>query len=81
MGHFDNMEIKNSNDLLAYLITQSESGAKQWFGFLQQKLTGINLVHQIAARHADKMTPSQIVRYVDELNDCIYNTLIRKDIK
>lgn len=75
------MEIKSSEDLLAYLVKQSESGAKQWFGFMQQKLTGINLIHQIAARHADKMTPLQIVRFVDELNDCIYKTIIRKDIK
>ena len=65
------MNIKTSDDLLNYLITQSESGNKQWFGFMQQKLTGVSLVHQIAANHADKMTPAEIVQYVDDLNDQI----------
>lgn len=74
------MEIKNSNDLLTYLVRQSESGVKGWFGFMQQKVTGISLAHQIAANHADKMSPNEIVEYVKELNNCIYNTLIKKDI-
>jgi hypothetical protein len=71
--------IKNTDDLLSYLVQLAESGNKQWFGFHQQKITGISLVHQIAANHADKMSPDEIVEYVKNLNDCIYNTLIRKE--
>jgi iron-sulfur cluster repair protein YtfE (RIC family) len=40
-------------------------------------MTGINLAHQIAARHADKMTPVEIVEYVKELNNEIFNRMIK----
>ena len=36
---------------------------------MQQKIIGITLAHQIAANHADKLTPTQIVDYVIELNN------------
>lgn len=69
--------IQNTNDLLAYLVAQSESGNKQWFGFLQQKITGISLAHQIAVNHADKMTPDEVVDYVIKLNNVLFTRLIK----
>lgn len=60
-----------------FLSTQAEKDGKQWFGYLQQKMTGISLVHQIAARHADKMTPAEIVTYVKHLNDEIFHRMIK----
>ena len=70
--------IQNTNDLLAYLVAQSESGNKQWFGFLQQKITGISLAHQIAVNHADKMTPDEVVDYVIKLNNVLFTRLIKQ---
>lgn len=71
-------QIKNNNDLLGYLLEQSLLAPKSWFGFPQQKLTGIALIHAIAANHADKMSPSEIVQYVIDLNNEIYNGIIKK---
>lgn len=68
--------IQNTTDLLGFLIAQSEM-RKDWFGFSQQKLTGIQLAHQIAANHADKMSPSEIIQYVNELNNLMYKNLIK----
>lgn len=73
------MEIKSQNDLLGFLISQAGSGQKNWFGFAQQRLTGINLVHEIAANHADKMSPDEVVDYVVLLNNNIYQKLIKAD--
>jgi hypothetical protein len=70
------MQIENSNDLIGYLGAQAATGDKQWFGFLQQKIIGITLAHQIAANHADKMTPKDIVDFVSSLNDEIYKRII-----
>lgn len=69
--------VKTSDDLLSFLAKQAEKDGKQWFGFLQQKMTGISLVHQIASRHADKMTPEEVVDYVKRLNNEIFNRMIR----
>ena len=74
------MQITDSNDLLGYLEAQAATGDKQWFGFLQQKIIAITLAHQIAAHHADKMTPDQIVEYVIELNNQIFQKVISKRI-
>lgn len=71
-------QIKSNNDLLGYLLEQSLAAPKSWFGFPQQKLTGIALIHAIAANHADKMSPFEIVEYVATLNNEIYNTIIKK---
>lgn len=71
-------QIKNNGDLLGYLLEQSLVAPKSWFGFPQQKLTGIALIHAIAANHADKMSPSEIVQYVIDLNNEIYNGIIKK---
>jgi N-methylhydantoinase A/oxoprolinase/acetone carboxylase beta subunit len=74
------MQITDSNDLLGYLEAQAATGDKQWFGFLQQKIIAITLAHQIAANHADKMTPDQIVEFVVELNNQIFHKIISKRI-
>ena len=69
--------INNSNDLLSFLITQSNSGVKNWFGFQQQRIAGINTAYEIAKRHADKLSPEEIVDYVVKLNNAIYQKMIK----
>jgi len=63
--------------LLSYLFDRMTSGDKNWFGFPEQRLTGVALAHEIAARHADKFTPEQIVEYVVQLNNAIYLNMMR----
>jgi len=70
-------EIRSQNDLLSYLFDRMTSGDKNWFGFPEQRLTGVALAHEIAARHADKFTPEQIVEYVVQLNNAIYLNMMR----
>lgn len=70
------MHIQNTTDLLNFLLTQSES-RKDWFGFTQQRLTAVNLAHEIAKRHADKMTPQEVVEYAVKVNDSIYQSIIK----
>jgi hypothetical protein len=70
------MIVKDSNDLLNFLVAQSDS-SKNWFGFQQQKMTAIVLAHEIAARHADKMTPNDVVEYARELNNLLYLKMIK----
>ena len=73
-------QIKSSDDLLSYLVSQANSGQKNWFGFAQQRLTGINLAHEIAKTHADKMSPEEeVVDYVVKLNNTIYQKIIKAD--
>jgi hypothetical protein len=72
-------QIKSSNDLLDYLVSQANSGQKNWFGFAQQRLTGINLAHEIAKNHADKLTPEEVVDYAVKLNNTIYQKIIKAD--
>ena len=71
--------IKDTNDLLSFLISQASS-RKDWFGFQQQKLTAISLAHEIAAKHADKMTPHEVVDYVSELNNQLYLKIIKPGV-
>ena len=71
------MIVKDTNDLLAYLVNQAES-RKDWFGFPQQRLTAIALSHEIAKVHADKMTPIEVVDYAIELNEVIYHRIIKQ---
>ena len=71
--------IQNNSDLLGFLIRQSDSGAKNWFGFHQQRITGINLAYDIARCHADKLTPTEIVDFVIALNNQIYTKIIKGD--
>jgi hypothetical protein len=65
-----------SDDLLSYLITQAQTGAKNWFGYPQQRLINISLCHQIAAKHADCMSPDEVVDYVLRLNDQIFKRIV-----
>ena len=37
-------QIQNSQDLLSYIVTMANSGQKNWFGFHQQRITGIKEV-------------------------------------
>lgn len=69
--------ITSNDDLLSYLISRANSGDKNWFGFLQQRVVGIDLAYRIAANHADKMTPEEIVNFVDNLNSSVYKKLIK----
>ena len=71
-----NTTIKDSNDLLSFLVDQAGS-RKDWFGFTQQRITSIALAHDIARNHADKMTPEQVVAYAVALNQCIYDKVIK----
>ena len=67
--------IQNTADLLSFLVNQAET-RKDWFGFTQQKMTAVSLAHEIAARHADKMTPEEVVEYAKELNEILFHRLI-----
>jgi hypothetical protein len=67
----------NSEALLNYLVTLTQTGQKNWFGFQQQRVAGIDLAYRIASSHADKMTPDEVVNYVIELNNSIYNKMIK----
>ena len=77
-GFAYNMTQNNSFDLLAYLIAQSKSGQKNWFGFQEQRISGIDLAYKIAINHADKLSPDEIVDYVISLNNELYTKLIRR---
>lgn len=72
-------KIENSTDLLSYLLSQASSGTKNWFGFSQQRITGIHLAHEIAKNHADKLSPDEVADYVIKLNNSIYQKLIKGD--
>lgn len=69
--------IQNTNDLLGFLSQQAEQ-RKDWFGFLQQRITCISLAHEIAKNHANTMTPAEVVAYSLELNQLLYDKIIRK---
>ena len=68
--------IQNTADLLSFLVQQAET-RKDWFGFTQQKMTAVSLAHEIAARHADTMSPEQVVEYAKELNELLFHRLIK----
>jgi hypothetical protein len=59
------------------LVNQANSGSKNWFGFQQQKIAGINLAYQIAIAHADKLSPEDVVNYVVQLNNVIYSKMLK----
>jgi len=71
-----NTTIQNTNDLLGFLVNQSEI-RKDWFGFTQQRMTAVTLAHEIAAMHAPHMTPAAVVSYAMALNNEIYNKIIK----
>jgi hypothetical protein len=70
------MIVKDSNDLLNFLVAQSDS-SKNWFGYTQQRITAIALAHDIARNHADKIGPEQAVDYAVSLNQAIYEKIIK----
>jgi hypothetical protein len=72
-------DIKNSDDLLAFIVTQSQSGGKAWFGFPQQRIVGIYMCYELAKLHADKMTPNEVVEYAIDLNNRIFSKIIKGD--
>jgi hypothetical protein len=67
----------DSEALLNYLVTQANSGAKNWFGFHQQRLAGIHIAYEIAKVHADKLSPQEVADYAFNLNNAIYNKLVK----
>jgi hypothetical protein len=69
--------IQNNNDLFSYLVTQASSGTKNWFGFHQQRIAGINIAYEIAKHHADTMNPEEVADYAKRLNDAIYDKMIK----
>ena len=71
------MTINNSDALLTFLIEQASGGQKNWFGWQQQRLAGVDLAYRIAVAHADKMTPQEIVEFVIDLNNTIYNKILK----
>lgn len=72
-------EINSSDDLLAFIVTQSQNGGKAWFGFPQQRIVGIYMCYELAKLHADTMTPNQVVDYAIELNNKIFSKIIKGD--
>lgn len=70
-------QISSNNDLLAFLLSRANSGVKNWFGFSEQRITGINLAYDIARNHADTMTPEEVVAYVVKLNNTIHSKIIK----
>jgi len=70
--------IQNENDLLEYILNQSKSGQKAWFGFTQQKIVGMYLAYEIGKLHADKLTPLQIVTFVNELNNAVFENIAKR---
>jgi hypothetical protein len=72
-------DIKNSDDLLAFIVTQSQNGGKAWFGFPQQRIVGIYMCYELAKLHADKLTPNEVVDYAIELNNKIFSKIIKGD--
>jgi hypothetical protein len=70
----------NSQDLINFLISQANSGQKNWFGFQQQRIAGINIAYEIAKNHADKMSPEQVAEYALRLNNAIYAKLVKSEV-
>jgi hypothetical protein len=72
-------DIKSADDLLAFIVTQSQNGGKAWFGFPQQRIVGIYMCYELAKLHADKMTPNEVVEYAIDLNNRIFSKIIKGD--
>jgi hypothetical protein len=72
-------DIKSADDLLAFIVTQSQNGGKAWFGFPQQRIVGIYMCYELAKLHADKLTPNEVVDYAIELNNKIFSKIIKGD--
>lgn len=72
-------QIQSNNDLLTFLLNRANSGVKNWFGFSEQRITGIHLAYDIAKNHADTMTPEEVVAYVVKLNNTIHSKIIKSE--
>jgi hypothetical protein len=70
-------QTNNSDALLNYLISLNATGQKNWFGFQQQRLAGIDLAYRIAVAHANTMSPTEVIKYVVELNNEIYDKMLK----
>ena len=70
------MSVDNHSDLLNFIIEQSSSGEKDWFGYTQQKIVGVYIAFALAVEHGDKLTPDEIVDYVNSLNNAVFKKLI-----
>lgn len=73
------IDIQNSEDLLTFIVTQSKSGNKAWFGFQQQRIVGIYMCYEMAKIHGDKMSADEIVEYVIGLNNAVFKKMIKVD--
>ena len=67
----------NSEALLTFLVSQFNTGQKNWFGFPQQRLAGIHIAYEIAKHHVDKMTPDECADYAVRLNNAIYAKIVK----
>jgi len=76
MTTLDNTK-NNSEALLTFLITQANSGSKNWFGFHEQRIAGIHAAYKIAENHADKLTPDEVADYALRLNNAIFRKLVK----
>lgn len=72
----NNTIIENTEHLLAYIISQADSGTKAWFNYPQQRIVGIYMCYELAQRFGDKMTPTEIVTFVDSLNNLVYKKFL-----
>lgn len=71
------IEIKNADDLLEFIVMQSKSGNKAWFGFQQQRIVGIYMCYELAKNHGNTMSPEDIIEYVISLNNLIYQKIVK----
>lgn len=71
---------QGSDALLQFLIDQASSGNKNWFGFHQQRVLGINIAYRIAERHANTMSPEAVADYAMRLNNAIYSKLVKEQL-
>lgn len=74
-----NTIIENTEHLLAYIISQADSGTKAWFNYPQQRIVGIYMCYELARNHANTMTPEEIIEYVQHLNNLVYSKIVAGD--
>ncbi|CAB4121442.1 hypothetical protein UFOVP11_25 [uncultured Caudovirales phage] len=71
-----NTIIENTEHLLAYIISQADSGTKAWFNYPQQRIVGIYMCYELAKAHANTMTPEEVIEYVVKMNNLIYHKIV-----
>lgn len=76
--NFSQSQLPNNSDaLLTYLVSQFNTGQKNWLGYPQQRLVGAHIAYEIAKYHADKMTPEECAEYAVRLNNAIYAKILK----